>query len=69
MAVRLRPMSSFNPENRAFMHDQSNDQEFIWDPEWASHYREYATMEPDGKVEWVGLVLDGWRPYLVRVAG
>ena len=65
----LRPMSAFNPEMRAFVHDQRCDQELVWKPEWASHYREWAFVQPDGKVEWRGLILDGWRPFVVAVAG
>ena len=69
VSLQSIPMAAFNPDRRAFVHDESNDRAFIWKPEWASHYREYATVEPDGKVEWDGLILNGWRPYLVRVGG
>jgi hypothetical protein len=37
--------------------------------EWTSAYQEWAFVDPDGTVEWAGLILDGWRPYVVRVAG
>jgi hypothetical protein len=66
---KLRPMSAFNPEMRAFVHDELNDKEFVWNPDWALHYRQWAFVQPDGKVEWDGLILDGWRPFMVGVAG
>jgi hypothetical protein len=66
---QLRPMSAFNPDMRAFLHDRRTDRELVWKSEWASHYREWALVRPDGKVEWRGLILDGWRPFVVAVAG
>jgi hypothetical protein len=54
---------------RAFVHDTLNDRELVWKPEWASRYRQWAFVQPDGNVEWDGLILDGWRPFVVRVAG
>jgi hypothetical protein len=65
----LRPMSAFDPEMRAFVHDTLNDRELVWKPEWASRYQQWAFVQPDGNVEWDGLILDGWRPFVVRVAG
>jgi hypothetical protein len=58
----LRPMSAFNPEMRAFIHDERSNRMLEWKPEWASHYREWAFLHPNGKIEWRGLFLDGWRP-------
>jgi hypothetical protein len=62
-------MSAFDPEMRAFVHDTLNDRELVWKPEWASRYRQWAFVQPDGNVEWDGLILDGWRQFVVRVAG
>jgi hypothetical protein len=65
---QLRPMSAFNPDMRAFLHDKRSDRELVWKSEWASHYREWAFAYPAGEVEWRGLILDGWRPFVVGVA-
>jgi hypothetical protein len=51
---QLRPMAAFNPKVRAFVHDQRNDRLFVWKPEWAAHYYEWAFFQPDGTVEWRG---------------
>jgi hypothetical protein len=64
---QLRPMSAFNPDMRAFVHDERSDRELVWKTEWGSHYREWALVHPDGKVEWRGLILDGWRPFVMGV--
>jgi hypothetical protein len=66
---KLRPMSAFNPDMRAFVHDALNDRELLWKPEWASNYQEFAFVQPNGTIEWDGLILDGWRPFVVSVAG
>jgi hypothetical protein len=57
-----RPMSEFDPTQRAFVHDKFNNTVLDWRPEWAVHYREYGIFGPDGKVLWDGRILDGWRP-------
>ena len=55
VSLQSIPMAAFNLDRRAFVHDELNDGEFIWKPEWASPYREYATVEPDTKLS--GMVL------------
>jgi hypothetical protein len=62
--MKLRPMLEFDPTQPALVHDKLNEKVLDWKPEWAVHYREYAIFEPDGKVEWDGRILDGWRPPL-----
>ena len=66
---KMRPMSAFDPTRRAFVHDKLNSWAIEWLPEWSPLYQENALIQPDGTVEWDGLILDGWRPFLVRVAG
>jgi hypothetical protein len=70
--MKLRPMSAFDPTRPALVHDELNDRTFEWKPEWAESYgealddsRRWGSV---GKVEWDGLVLDGWRPLLTVVA-
>jgi hypothetical protein len=59
---QLRPMNEFDPTKRAIVHDEMNDKSFEWQPEWAGHYREYATQHTEGVIGWDGLLLDGWTP-------
>ena len=66
---KMRPMSAFDPTRRAFVHDKLNRRIIEWKPEWADNYREYALVQPNGTVEWDGFILDGWRPFVVSVAG
>ena len=66
---KKRPMSAFDPTRRAFVHDNLNKRAIEWKPEWASHYRKCALIQPNGTVEWDGLILDGWRPFVVSVGG
>jgi hypothetical protein len=66
---KMRPMSTFDPTRQAFVHDKVNKRSIEWKPEWAWLYQEQALIEPDGTVEWGGLILDGWRPYVVPIAG
>jgi hypothetical protein len=65
---KMRPMTAFDPTRPAFIHDKLNRRAIDWKREWASHYREYALVQPDGTVEWDGRILDGWRPFLVPIA-
>jgi hypothetical protein len=65
MPMNLRPMSEFNPARPAVVHDGLNDRVIDWQPDWAAHYRDHAMFEPNGKIGWDGLILDGWRPRLV----
>lgn len=59
-----RPMSEFDPDKPAHVHDRLNDQAFIWNPErhgrdWRRHgHHDFG----DGVIEWDGLLLDGWKP-------
>jgi hypothetical protein len=54
--------SEFDPTHPAFVHDELNDRVINRGLEWAEHYRKHAIFEPNGKVGWDGLILDGWRP-------
>jgi hypothetical protein len=53
---KMRPMSTFDSTRHAFVHDNLNKRAIEWKPEWASHYHEYALVQPDGTVEWDGLI-------------
>jgi hypothetical protein len=70
--MKLRPMFEFDPTRPALVHDELNDRTFEWKPEGAESYgkalddsRRWGSV---GKVEWDGLILDGWRPLLKVVA-
>jgi hypothetical protein len=67
MPLKLRPMSEFDPTHPAFVHDELNNKVLDWKPEWAANYREHAIFEPNGKVGWDGLILDGWRPRIEAI--
>jgi hypothetical protein len=41
-ALRLRPMSEFDPDKAARVYDNLNEQFFDWDPDYADHYRQTA---------------------------
>ena len=56
----MNPMKTFDPDQPCRVHDEVNDQFLEWKPEWAPHYREYATKHFDGIIAWDGLLLDGW---------
>ena len=59
----MRPMSEFDPERPARVHDRLNDHTFEWKTGWADDYRRNAkTGAGDGTVSGDGLVLDGWKP-------
>jgi hypothetical protein len=58
----MQPMSSFDPKRPSMVHDRLNDKMFVWDVEWAEHFGKYAVYNPEGTVEWDGLMLDGWHP-------
>jgi hypothetical protein len=55
----MQPMESFNPDVACRVHDILNNKTFDWKPEWAAHYRKYATQDGD-LMSWDGLLLDGW---------
>jgi hypothetical protein len=53
-------MKEFDPAKPSLVHDALNDKKFLWQPEWAPHFREHAIEDKDGVVGWDGLLLDGW---------
>lgn len=58
-----RPMSEFNPDKPARVHDRLNDKVLDWSPSaFAAHYHRCAYDFGEGVIEWDGLLLDGWRP-------
>ena len=67
MPAHLRPMSQFDPDRPAILHEKAGDRTFDWSPEWASHYRIFSRRFGDGMIFWDGLLLDGWRPMLRMV--
>lgn len=58
----MRPMETFDPSELAILHDALNDKIITWlaEPEPLANFRKYATLQPDGTIEWDGLILDGW---------
>jgi hypothetical protein len=57
---KMRPMSEFEPAQRAMVHDKLTGEKLAWQPEWAEHYREHKVLEGHGVIGWDGLLLDGW---------
>ncbi len=59
----MRPMSEFDPNLPARVHDRRNDKILDWRTRWANDWRRHAiTNKLDGTVSFDGLVLDGWEP-------
>jgi hypothetical protein len=65
-ALRLRPMSEFDPDKPTRIYDNLNEYFFDWDPKYAAHYRKWA--RPYTRKGWEeltdydGLELLGWYP-------
>ena len=62
MNFAMRPMTEFDPDRPAKVHDTLNDRTFIWRTCWADNWREHAIVASDGVAYWDGLMLDGWEP-------
>ena len=62
VAPDWRPMSEFDPDEPARVHDRLNDQVIEWDPQ--RHGRDWHQAGHcdfgNGIIEWDGLLLDGW---------
>ena len=56
----LRPMGTFDPSEPAILHDRRTDKIVPWDGDDAHDFRRNAVRNPDGTVEWKGMLLDGW---------
>jgi hypothetical protein len=65
-ALKLRPMSEFDPDKPARIYDNLNEMFFEWDPKWADHYRQtagpYKGKSYEELTDYDGLELLGWRP-------
>ena len=61
-------MTSFNPYERAILHDRITYKIEIWTEEDAADFRKSAISNPDGTVEWRQFVFDGWRDVLGEIA-
>jgi hypothetical protein len=63
-ALRLRPMSEFDPDKPARIYDNLNEGFFDWDPKNAEHYRQTARPFKDKGYEeltdYDGVELLGW---------
>jgi hypothetical protein len=53
-------MGEFDPGEPAILHDRRADEIVTWDGDRADDFRRNAVRNPDGTVEWDGLLLDGW---------
>jgi hypothetical protein len=56
----MNPMSTFNPDVPAGIHDRLNDEIIEWKPQWAPLYRQYGVLHDEGVIAWDGLLWDGW---------
>ena len=56
-------MSEFDPTKPCWVHDSLNDTTFEWEPIDLVRYRRLAGDQGDGRVNWGGLLLDGWEPW------
>ena len=65
-ALKLRPMSEFDPAKAARIYDNLNEGFFEWDPRHAEHYRQTARRFKDKGYEeltdYDGVELLGWYP-------
>jgi hypothetical protein len=65
-ALKLRPMSEFDPDKPARIYDNLNEMFFEWDPKWADHYRQtagpYKGKGYEELTDYDGLELLGWCP-------
>jgi hypothetical protein len=58
----MQPMSTFDPDRSAKVHDSLNDKTFDWRTGWAADYRRNAMVNMvDGTVSFDGLILDSWK--------
>jgi len=56
-------MYDFDPDRPSLLHDRQNDRSFVWNIDWADHWRRHAMLDKvDGTASFDGLVLDGWEP-------
>ena len=58
----MRPMSQFDPNRPAVVHDCFHGRAFLWRPGWADVWRRDAWVASDGLAFWDGMILDGWDP-------
>lgn len=56
----LRPMTDFNPNEPAILHELLSNSIVTWDWELADDFKRSAIYKPDGSVCWGGQVFDGW---------
>src|ERR1700760_151683 len=64
----MNPMSTFIPDVACRVHDQLNDRVLDWRPEWAEHYRQYASEHDTGVIGWTGYSWTaGWVPDATQV--
>jgi hypothetical protein len=58
----MRPMSTFDPDRPARVHDATTNQIIEWRTSWAGKWRLNAWVASDGLAYYNGLILDGWEP-------
>jgi hypothetical protein len=58
-----RPMSEFDPAKPAILHDELNENEFLWTGtgERYEHWCKFASQYSPSVIEWDGLLIDRWR--------
>ena len=56
-------MFNFDPAQRCWVHDKSQDRIIAWWSGWADQFKSIATISAYGLVHWDELLLDGWWPW------
>lgn len=56
----MHPMRTFDPSEPAILHDRRSDKIVTWDGRRHEHFKRNFLPNPDGTIEYDGMVLDGW---------
>ena len=56
----FKPMSTFDPTQRAILHNRNDDSIYTWTGEYANDFLRYYIVRQDGSIEWNDKVFDGW---------
>ena len=65
-------MSEFDPSQRCWVHEQLNRKSFAWPPERAADFTRLSAnshIDPEGRINYGGLLFDGWWPWEERPSG